>query len=238
MLEGERTKPINYTSSGKNQEKNSDMDLHLENVRREYTARSLSWKDMPVNPHDLVTKWIQEAVDNKVNEPTAVIVCTATPDGHPSARTVLLKELLDEEFIFYSNYNSRKGQQMKSNPYVSLTFLWHEMERQIHIEGTVRHVSPEVSDAYFRTRPYKSRVGARISPQSQPIPGRSFIVAEFAKESLKFIGREVPRPDSWGGFAVKAVRIEFWQGRESRLHDRFLYEKQPDGTWSFGRIAP
>lgn len=98
------------------------MDLHLENVRREYTARSLSRKDMPVNPHDLVTKWIQEAVDNKVNEPTAVIVCTATPDGHPSARTVLLKELLDEEFIFYSNYNSRKGQQMKSNLMSALPF--------------------------------------------------------------------------------------------------------------------
>ncbi len=213
-------------------------DLHLEDVRREYTKRSLNRKDMPANPHDLVSRWIQEAVDNHVNEPTAVIVGTATPDGKPSTRTVLLKELLNEEFVFYSNYESRKGQQMKVNPHVCLTFLWHEMERQIHVEGEVRHLEPELSDAYFRTRPYKSRVGARISPQSHPIPGRSFIVTEFAKESIKFVGREVPRPDSWGGFAVRAMRIEFWQGRESRLHDRFLYEREADGSWSIRRIAP
>lgn len=214
------------------------MDLHLENLRREYTSRSLDRKDMPANPHELASKWIEEAIAQQVNEPTAVIVGTATPDGRPSTRTVLLKELLDEQFLFYSNYDSRKGEQIKANPHVCLTFLWHELERQIHIEGTAVHVAPEISDAYFKTRPYKSRVGARISPQSHPIPNRTYIVAAFAKESLVYMGREVPRPDNWGGFAVKATRIEFWQGRESRLHDRFLYEQQPDGSWSLARLAP
>lgn len=167
-----------------------------------------------------------------------MIVCTSTPDGHPSSRTVLLKELLNGEFIFYSNYESRKGQQMASNPYVSLTFLWHELERQIHVEGTVRHLEPALSDAYFATRPYKSRVGARISPQSRPIPNRDYIYINFAKEAAKFIGQTVPRPDSWGGFAVSPTRIEFWQGRESRLHDRFAYTLQEDGSWQADRLAP
>ncbi|KGN81072.1 pyridoxine 5'-phosphate oxidase [Porphyromonas gulae] len=214
------------------------MDLHFENIRREYDKRSLSASDLTPTPFDLVTRWLQDAVEAKTYEPTAVIVGTATPDGRPSTRTVLLKEFMNNEFIFYSNYESRKGLQMAANPHVCLTFLWHELERQIHVEGDVRILEPELSDAYFATRPYKSRVGARISPQSRPIPGRSFIVQEFMKESLKYAGRTVPRPDTWGGFAVKPIRIEFWQGRESRLHDRFLYELQPDGSWSVHRLAP
>lgn len=214
-------------------------DLHFENVRREYESKQLKRSQMPDNPFEKVTEWLQEAANNpKVLEPTAVIVCTSTPDGHPSSRTVLLKEFLNGEFIFYSNYESRKGQQMKENPHVSLTFLWHELERQIHIEGEVRKLEPELSDEYFKTRPYKSRVGARISPQSHPIPNRAYIMAEFVKESAKFLGRAVPRPDNWGGFAVKPVRIEFWQGRESRLHDRFLYQKEDENKWSCERIAP
>ncbi|WP_373775612.1 pyridoxine/pyridoxamine 5'-phosphate oxidase, partial [Porphyromonas loveana] len=150
------------------------MDLHFENIRREYSKRSLSAKDMPASPFDLVTRWLQDAVETKTYEPTAVIVGTATPDGRPSTRTVLLKEFLNGEFVFYSNYESRKGQQMAANPHVCLTFLWHELERQIHVEGEVRILEPEQSDAYFAMRPYKSRVGARISPQSRPIPGRTF----------------------------------------------------------------
>lgn len=213
-------------------------DLHFENIRRDYAKHSLSRKDMPSDPFEKVHQWLQDAVEAKVLEPTAVIVATSTPDGHPSMRTVLLKEVLHNEFIFYSNYESRKGQQMRANPHVALTFLWHELERQIHVEGTVRVLEPELSDAYFDQRPYTSRVGARISPQSHPIPAREFIMTEFAKESLKFLGRKVPRPATWGGFAVKAERIEFWQGRKSRLHDRFLYLPKEDGTWSLTRLAP
>lgn len=213
-------------------------DLHLENIRREYSSRSLSRRDLPDEPIEMVERWLNEAIETKVNEPTAMIVATATPDGRPSIRTVLLKEVVSGEFVFYSNYESRKGQQIAANPHVALTFLWHELERQIHVEGLIRRLSPAESDAYFAMRPYKSRVGARISPQSQPIPSREYIMMRFASESLRFVGRDVPRPETWGGFIVKPSRIEFWQGRDSRLHDRFLYELQPDGHWDLHRLAP
>lgn len=215
------------------------MDLKLQDIRRDFTVGSLSRKDMPTSPLQKAEEWLAEAIRLDVIEPTAILLATADNEGRPSTRTLLLKELSPEgEFIFYTNYQGRKGEQIAQNPYVSITFLWHQLERQIHIEGVCRKVEAEVSDAYFAKRPYKSRVGARISPQSQPIPSRAFIVAEFAKESLKYTGRTVPRPDNWGGYAVTPHRIEFWQGRESRLHDRFLYEKQTDGSWSLERLAP
>lgn len=213
-------------------------DLHLENIRREYSSLSLSRKELPNNPLEIVSAWIDQAIETKVNEPTAVIVGTATPEGRPSMRTVLLKEVVDGRFVFYTNYDSRKGKQIAANPHVALTFLWHELERQIHVEGTIERLPAAESDAYFAMRPYKSRVGARISPQSQPIPSREYIMMRFAAESLRFVGREVPRPEHWGGFAVTPSRIEFWQGRDSRLHDRFLYELQADGSWSLERLAP
>ena len=213
-------------------------DLHLENIRREYSSLSLSRKELPDNPLEIVSAWIDQAIETKVNEPTAVIVGTATPEGRPSMRTVLLKEVVDGRFIFYTNYDSRKGKQIAANPHVALTFLWHELERQIHVEGTIERLPAAESDAYFAMRPYKSRVGARISPQSQPIPSREYIMMRFAAESLRFVGREVPRPEHWGGFTVTPSRIELWQGRDSRLHDRFLYELQADGSWSLERLAP
>ena len=194
-------------------------DLHLEHIRREYSSRKLSKSDVPEDPTELLRKWLEEAVTLKVNEPTAMLVATATSTARPSIRTVLLKEVLGEELVFYSNYESRKGV-------------------QIHVEGGIRRLSAEESDAYFAQRPYKSRVGARVSPQSRPIPSREYIMAKFVEESLKFIGREVPRPESWGGWAVMPERIEFWQGRDSRLHDRFVYERQTDGSWHVQRIAP
>ncbi len=216
-------------------------DLNLEGVRREYSSRSLSRKELPQEPIALLSQWIEEAVSLKVNEPTAMIVATATPEGKPSMRTVLLKEVKDGKLIFYSNYESRKGLQIAENPNVAITFLWHELERQIHLEGMLEKLSPEESDAYFDLRPYKSRIGARVSPQSRPIPAREWIMVKFAAESLRYVGRKVPRPDSWGGWAFTPNRIEFWQGRDSRLHDRFLYTEQKtkeDIAWKIERLAP
>lgn len=213
------------------------MDINIESIRRDYNVGSLSRKDMTESPFPKMEEWLQEAIKLGVIEPTAIIVATAGSDGQPSTRTVLLKELKDGKIIFYSNYESRKGRQIDANPKVSVTFLWHQLERQIHIEGECHRVAPEISDAYFAQRPYKSQVGARISPQSHPIPNRTFIVTSFAKESLRY-GLKVPRPDNWGGYEVIPHRVEFWQGRASRLHDRFLYQLQDDGSWTLDRLAP
>lgn len=213
-------------------------ETELSNIRKEYTKSGLKEKDLPENPLLLFKKWLNEAITAEVNEPTAMIVGTASTDGQPSTRTVLLKELHDNQFVFYTNYESRKGQQIKENPKVSLSFVWHELERQIHIEGTAQKNTPEQSDAYFKKRPYKSRIGARISPQSRPIDSRMQIIRSFVKEATQWITKEVERPENWGGYIVNAVRIEFWQGRPNRLHDRFLYTLQTDGKWKIQRLAP
>lgn len=212
--------------------------MDLRNIRREYSSLKLSRKDMPENPISLVSKWVEDAIKVEANEPTALLVATADKSGFPSLRTVLLKEIDDQSIVFYTNYNSRKGRQIDENPNVAVSMLWHELERQIHIEGVIEKVSPQESDEYFATRPYKSRIGARISPQSHIIPSREYIMALFAKESLKYVGREVPRPENWGGYRVIPNRIEFWQGRDSRLHDRFLYTKNDKGSWDINRLAP
>ena len=144
----------------------------------------------------------------------------------------------DEKFVFYSNYDSRKGRQLKQNPAISLSFVWHEFERQIHVEGLAHPIDPNISNEYFHSRPYKSQIGARISPQSQIIPSRFKLMREFVKESSKWIGQEIERPIHWGGYAIEPTRIEFWQGRSSRLHDRFLYEKDDNQNWIINRLAP
>ena len=146
--------------------------------------------------------------------------------------------VLDGKFIFYTNYGSRKGKHLAHNPSISISFVWHELERQIHIEGIAAKVSPQESDEYFRKRPYKSRIGARISPQSEPIESRIQLIRDFVKETTRWIGKEIDRPEYWGGFAVMPVRVEFWQGRVNRLHDRFLYMLQSDGVWKIERLAP
>lgn len=215
------------------------MEKNISDIRREYTQNHLNKNETPSDPLELFRAWLEQAVNSDEKEPTAMLVSTATPDGHPSSRTVLLKEVTpDGRFVFYSNYESRKGRQIEANPYVSLSFVWHQLERQVHIEGKVEKVAPEQSDAYFRSRPYKSRIGARISPQSRPIGSRLEIVRAFAAESFRFAGKEVERPQWWGGYAVTPSRMEFWQGRSSRLHDRILYTMQENGRWEKERIAP
>ena len=212
--------------------------LNIADIRQEYTKGGLRESELPGDPLSLFSRWLQEAIDAEVDEPTAVIVGTVSPKGRPSTRTVLLKGLHDGKFIFYTNYESRKGKQLAQNPSISLSFVWHALERQIHIEGIATKVSPEESDEYFQKRPYKSRIGARISPQSQPIASRMQLIRSFVREAAHLIGKEVERPGNWGGYAVTPTRIEFWQGRPNRLHDRFLYTLQPDGEWKISRLAP
>ena len=211
---------------------------NIADIRQEYSKSGLRESERPGDPLSLFSRWLQEAIDANVEEPTAVIVGTVSPEGRPSTRTVLLKGLHDGKFIFYTNYESRKGKHLAQNPYISLSFVWHELERQVHIEGVATKVPSEESDEYFQKRPYKSRIGARISPQSQPIASRMQLIRAFVREAARWIGKEVERPDNWGGYAVTPTRMEFWQGRPNRLHDRFLYTLKTDGKWEINRLSP
>ena len=214
------------------------MEINLASIRQEYTKGGLRESELPDNPFLLFSQWLQEAIDSKVDEPTAMLVGTVSPEGKPSTRTVLLKDLHDDKFIFYSNYESRKGRQLAQNPAISLSFVCNKLEWLLNIEGTAEKVPPDESDQYFKKRPYKSRIGARISPQSQPIGNRVQLIRAFIREAARWIGKEVERPAHWGGYAVIPERIEFWQGRPNRLHDRIVYTLQPDGHWKKERLAP
>ena len=211
---------------------------NIADIRQEYSKSGLRESELPGDPLSFFSRWLQEAIDSNVEEPTAVIVGTVSPEGRPSTRTVLLKGLHDGKFIFYTNYESRKGKHLAQNPYISLSFVWHELERQVHIEGVATKVPSEESDEYFQKRPYKSRIGARISPQSQPIASRMQLIRAFVREVARWIGKEVERPDNWGGYAVTPTRMEFWQGRPNRLPDRFLYTLKTDGKWEINRLSP
>lgn len=170
------------------------MKINLANIRQEYAKGGLKVSDMPDNPLPLFEKWLNEAIEAQTAEPTAVLVGTVSPEGTPSTRTVLLKALREGKFVFYTNYESRKGTHLANNPHISLSFVWHELERQVHIEGIAAKVSAQESDTYFQTRPYKSRIGARISPQSRPIANRMEIMRKFVAEAARWVGKEVERP--------------------------------------------
>lgn len=206
-------------------------------IRQDYSRHSLSPEACLDDPLAQFSRWLDEAIASKVNEPTAMHVATVGADGRPSARLVLLKGIEQRRIVFYTNYESRKGQQLAANPWAALTLFWPELERQVRIEGGVERVAPEVSDAYFASRPYQSRIGAWASQQSQELDNTRTLLARAAKYAALYVAG-VPRPANWGGYGVSPDRIEFWQGRPSRMHDRVLYLADDQGGWTKSRLYP
>lgn len=213
------------------------MDDAIAGIRKDYKLKSLLEADVKNDPIEQFSLWWNEAVSSQIEEVNAMTLATATPDGLPSARIVLLKGFTSAGFKFYTNYQSHKGTELAQNPNAALVFFWKELERQIRIEGTVEKVSEEDSEAYFQTRPIASKIGAWASPQSMPVAGRHIIEQNELKYKAAFGEKNIPKPPHWGGYIVKPVKIEFWQGRRSRLHDRIQYTKQNTG-WQIERIAP
>ena len=212
--------------------------LLLEDLREEYKRGALDEVNCDPNPIEQFRQWMEEAQAAELKEPNAMTLATATPDGRPSGRIVLLKELLGEGFIFYTNYTSRKGHEIEANPQVALTFYWAELERQVRVEGRITKVPREKSEAYFRGRPKGSRLGALASHQSEILPSRKPLEAKLEELQLLYADREdVPMPDWWGGYCVRPEMMEFWQGRENRLHDRLLYRRTND-NWAIERLSP
>ena len=210
----------------------------IADLRREYEAAGLSETDAGDDPFDLFRRWFAQAVTAELSDPNAMILATCTPDGMPSARAVLLKALDDRGFTFFTNYDSRKGAEMSANPRVALVFLWHQLERQVRVEGTVERVTPGESDDYFVNRPLGSRLGAWASAQSTVIPDRAYLERRHAELLAQNPDGNVPRPPNWGGYRVLPTVLEFWQGRPSRLHDRIRFTRRPDGTWARDRLSP
>lgn len=210
----------------------------LADLRRNYSTGGLTEDDAGDDPFDLFRRWFDQAVAAELADPNAMILATAAPDGAPSARAVLLKNLDKRGFTFFTNYDSRKGREMAANPRVALVFLWHQLERQVRVEGTVEVVTPAESDDYFIKRPLGSRLGAWASSQSAAIPDRAFLESQHAALMAKHPDGNVPRPPNWGGYRVLPTAIEFWQGRPSRLHDRILFTRRADGAWGKVRLAP
>jgi pyridoxamine 5'-phosphate oxidase len=210
----------------------------IADIRKDYKLQSLSEQDTSGDPFSQFEKWWKEALDSGVDEVNAMTLATASADGMPDARIVLLKGYDERGFTFFTNYHSAKGQQLLENPRACLVFFWKELERQVRISGLVEQVSDKESDEYFDSRPEGSRIGAWTSPQSQPIISREWLEQNEIKMREEFAGEPIPRPAHWGGYRVKPIHIEFWQGRPSRLHDRISYSLQVKGNWSIQRLAP
>ncbi len=212
--------------------------MSLADLRKDYTLAGLAEKDLARDPFRQFEKWFQEAEAAKLAEPNAMTLATASPDGRPSARTVLLKGLDGRGFVFYSNYESRKGRELALNARVALVFPWIALERQVLIEGTVTTVAREESAAYFHSRPRASQLGAWVAQQSSVIPGRATLEEAMKALEKKHAGAEIPLPPNWGGYRVAPETIEFWQGRRSRLHDRLRYRRDKEGSWLVERLSP
>jgi len=216
------------------------MAINVADLRRDYAFATLDEASVAPDPLTQFHRWLDEAIKAELPEPTAMSLATAAASTHgfiqPSSRIVLLKEVDERGFVFYTNYESRKGRELAANPFACLSFYWAELERQVHIEGRVEKVDPALSDAYFATRPVPSRIGAWASPQSEPLADRADLEARFAQLQARY-GDNVPRPPYWGGYRVLPDTVEFWQGRRSRLHDRIRYRRF-QGEWVIERLAP
>lgn len=206
-------------------------------LRQNYTRAGLTERDADPDPFRFFHRWFDEALAASVREPNAMTLATVGADGQPAARIVLLKGVDERGFVFYTNYESRKGRELAAHPRAALAFWWQELERQVRVEGTVEKVTPEESDAYFAGRPRGSRLGAWASDQSRPIPDRATLEGRLSKVAAAYPEGAVPRPPHWGGFRVVPTLVEFWQGRPSRLHDRLQYTPSGEG-WTIQRLAP
>lgn len=211
--------------------------VDISDLRRDFTLKTLDAEDVLPNPIQQFEVWFQESIEARVLEPNAMNLATVGFDLKPSSRVVLLKQIRSEGFVFFTNYDSRKAQQIAENPNCALTFIWNELERQVRIEGRAEKIYPEESDAYFERRPVGSKLGAWSSPQSTIIPSREYLEMLVADFEQRFEGIDIKRPENWGGYLVKPVLIEFWQGRKSRLHDRIQYTHL-EGDWKINRLAP
>jgi pyridoxamine 5'-phosphate oxidase len=207
------------------------------NLRREYTRAGLDDADMNPDPIVQFDTWFEKVIDANLHEPNAMILATATSEGRPSVRTVLLKGYDGGGFVFYTNYEGRKARELEANPACALLFYWGELERQVRIEGRAGRIPSEESDTYFASRPRGSRLGAWASEQSRPVRDRSVLEERVRALEKEYEGREIPRPLFWGGYRVEPHTIEFWQGRENRLHDRISYRRENDG-WRLERLQP
>ncbi len=214
----------------------NSLNEYTKNLRHDFVKSNFVEKDANSDPFKQFEKWFDEAVKSGQHEPNAMVLCTTTKKGRPSSRIVLLRGLKKHGFNFFTNYLSRKGKELKENPYASLLFYWPEMERQIRIEGKVEIAPADISDEYFKTRPRASRIGAWASPQSKVIKSRKDLDKWVSLAGEKF-DEEIPRPKNWGGYILKATYYEFWQGRQSRLHDRICYTLK-GGKWKKERLAP
>jgi pyridoxamine 5'-phosphate oxidase len=212
---------------------------HLAAMRRSYELSGLAEGDLAPTWLAQLRRWFDDAVSGGIGEPNAMVVATADADGLPDARTVLLKGLDEQGLTFFTSYRSAKGEQLAANPYAAIVFPWHDLQRQVRLRGPVERLPPAAADAYFASRPWGSRVSALASPQSQVLPSRAALEATRNELAERYPeGTDVPRPEDWGGYRLAPERVEFWQGRRDRLHDRLVYRRTDDGGWVVERLGP
>jgi pyridoxamine 5'-phosphate oxidase len=209
----------------------------MSELRREYMVGGLGESDLLDEPVAMFRRWMRDAVTAGIHEPNAMVVCTVSPDGRPAARLVLLKGFDERGFVFFTNYDSRKGAELDANPACALLFPWHDVERQVRVEGTAARLSAAENEAYFATRPRAAQIGAWASPQSQVVTDRAELDKEYEEHAVRFGEGNVPIPPFWGGYRVAPDTVEFWQGRRNRMHDRLRYRRTAAG-WTTERLAP